>query len=1151
MNPVNEAILGAISTVVDNAVAKLQFDKTIKCVIVNADKAQSGEYKVKYYGDTFTAYSEDTSKVYRVNDNVYVKVPENNYDNKKYITEKIGLNGANTDPSLDETEGINKVDLVGISWDKIYHYPLGICLNVEHNTDTAIIYNNTDASISQDLEFQRYSADRNYFVLKGTFTTNFTEIPVEGNYGLRVTFKYKTPTDPNELKYRTLTYYIDHFSMTGNSYNYTNSSEQYLLLSVEGKYLLGIEKIELFQEGIVLENGGSICVDDILLQFVEPIEDYSTYSVNILTKEGIYLNNTSHTSISLEAQYKYKGVNILSESNKSNYSIYWFREDKKVGRFSEDYNAVAGIGWKLVDKDKIVINIGKNDVLTSMRYMLIIQYNDYTIKKVITVYQENSNYKLEMRFSQDKDNLSVAHLEVLATPADNSYEYFWVKENIDGVIEEIENQNKNLDFDLTNIYLSNIFYCSVYKGNYLIGTVNKEVSTDIQENDLEVTFTGGNTTFLYDESGDITLATAEATRELGFNLAWKNGKVSQYNAEWTVPPEEETMLTDFLFNEDKTILYYKLRPKYSAERTNNTVSLLIKLNDGREFEVRKEFIFLKQGNPGTNGTTFTTKIESSAPYLISGAVPVNTTRLSVTAYKDGELASSIGYTVNTSWSIPSVYSKTTQIVVDSNTGQVTAIGDKFGNKSYYANIVKATTRIYKGTESTTIYNYYPVIILKYTNNRNFEIISRVKEILYSSDGYNSNYASTTPFKANVDGITWSVLGDTGATFSTTNEGTFLEAPKKYLASNGALAISADISGNYIICPIVVTLDTYGLDWVNSWDGLTVDVNSSNGSILAPMIGAGEKNSSNQFSGVVMGVHSLNNETNYKDLINGLVGYKNGEASFGFMSDGTGFIGLSNKGRISFDGDKGTITSGNYSATDGMQIDLTKGTISSHNFKLNTGTVKIDSVANSKFNNYAFRVDGQDGKSVFAVYHNGKMYCENADISGKITAHDGYIGGWTIEDGQLSGGYLSAGTIYGTNIESASLESSYISGGSIDIGSNFSVDSGGNMTCSNADVSGTINSSSGTIGGFTIGDDTLTSGDLVIGEGLIRVGGSRILLERGLTLVGPNGGGTVRLNNGNVYIESSGSSSLLIGDDGSSGEGVWMNAKATNIVARFG
>lgn len=1123
MNPVNEAILGAISVVVDESISKLKFDKTIKCVITNADKAQSGEYKVKYYGDTFTAYSEDTSKIYRVNDNVYVRIPENNYDNRKYITEKISPSAGN-DLSLDETEGINKVDLVGISWDKIYNYPLGTCLNVENEKDSSIIYYNTDLNTKQDLEFQKYSVERNSFILKGTFTTNFTEIPKEGNYGLRVTFKYKTPTDSSEIKYRSLVYYIDHFSMTGNSYNYTNSSEQYLLLSVEGKYLLGIEKIELFQEGIKLENSGSICVDDILLQFVEPIEDFSTYSVNILTKEGVYLNNTNHVNIPLEAQYKYKGINILTESNKSNYSIYWFREDKKVGRFSEDYNAVAGIGWKLVDKDKIVININKNDVPTSMRFMLVVQYNDYTIKKIVTIYQENSNYKLDMRFSQDKENLSIAHLDVLATPEDNSYEYFWVRENIDGIIEEIENQSKSIIFDLTNIYLSSTFYCSVYKGDYLLGTVSEVVSTDIQGDDLEITFTGGNTTFLYDESGDITLATAEATRELSFNLTWKNGKVSQYSAEWTVPPEDETMLTDFLFNEDKTILYYKLRPKYGAERTNNTVSLLIKLNDGREFEVKKEFIFLKQGNPGTNGTTFTTKIEpasNSAKYLISGAVPVNSMRLTVTAYKDGELASSLGYAVATSWSIPNIYSKTAQIVIDSNTGQVTAIADRFGNKSYYSNIIKATTRIYKGNESTTIYNYYPVIILKYTNNRNFEIISRVKEILYGSDGYNPNYASTTPFKTNVNNTSWSILGNTGATFNFTDEGVFLEAPKKYLASNGALAISADISGNYIICPIVVTLDTYGLDWINSWDGLTVDVNPNNGTILAPMIGAGEKNSSNQFTGVVMGVHSLNNEVNYRNLINGLVGYKNGEASFGFMSDGTGFIGLASKGRISFDGDKGTITSGNYSATDGMQIDLTKGTITSHNFKLNTGTIKIDSVANGNRTNDAINIS-----NVFLVKHNGRLSCINAYIEGQIEADSGRIGGWNIIDGELTGGTLRAGNIYGSDIRGSYIEGNTIYGGSI---------SGAR-----------IEATSGNIGGFEVGTSSLNYGDLMLTDGEIRFGDAVISLDSGGAIGLYKDGASLRVGNGNVFGQDDYGQSFSL----QSGTFYLGNPREHNIVALF-
>lgn len=1117
MDNVNEKLLDAMSLLIENNNTKLRFDKTIKCQIVNADKAQSGEYRVKYFGDTFIAYSEDTTKIYKVNDNVFVRIPQNDMDNKKFITEKI-TNKNDYDTSLEEVEDIQKVDLIGISWDKIYNYPLNSCVDVLGQSNSKIIYQNTSLNYSPDSEFQKYSKGSTSFILKGTFTTNFTEIPEEGNWGLRVTFKYKTPTDGSNVKYRTSTYTIDHTSMTGNSYNYTNSSIQYAIFSVEGDFLIGIEKIELFQEGIKLKNGGSICVENLLLQYVTPIEDYSTYSVHILTKDGIFLNERNHRQITLEAQYKYKGQNILTKESMSNYSIYWFREDKRVGRFSEEYTKEGGIGWRKIDENKITIAINKQDVMTSARYKLVINYDDYWINKIVEVYYEDSTYSLDIVFSQDMQDLSIANLEVVINPTSNDYTYYWIKETIDGEIEELVDHNRILRFDITDIYLSTTFYCTIYKGDFLLGTVSKVVSTDVQESDLEVTFVGGNTTFLYDEAGDITLATAEEQRQLSFQLTWKNDKASQYSIEWILPPEEDTMLTGFIYNEDKTILYYKLRPKYNAERTNNTVSLIVRLNDGTEFEVKKEFLFLKQGNPGTNGTTFTTKIESNSDCLIFGDVTQNTMQLNIVAYKDGELASSLGYNIQTTWSIPNVYKKYSQIDVTSSGRVITT--NNFGNQNYYGNIVKAATRISKGQESTTIYNYFPVMILRYYRNRNYRIVSRVKDILYSSDGYNPNYASTTPWKANIDPTQWSILGNTNASMYQTEDGWFLQAPKKYLASDGPLAVMAKNSNNdFIICPIVTTLNTYGLDWVNSWDGLTVDIDPDKGTILAPMIGAGEKHSDNSFSGTVMGVHSLANEQQYSGQRNGLVGYLKGQASYGFFADGQGFIGLADKGRISFDGSSGTITSGNYSSTEGMMIDMTNGVINSHDFRLETGTIYMNAIPNARLTNVAIGIHKLGGNEyTFRVLHNGSLFAANADIEGKIVAHEGRIGNVRIDDTGLYGGYIegshlhagtitggtmsatsiSAGTMSGTVISGVTLEGENVNGGTIRGGYIYG------STITGGEINGAIINS---------GNVHITDSNILIGEGGIHWSGNAVRIHAG--------GSAWAVGNGNVYGEGTG------------------------------
>jgi hypothetical protein len=86
------------------------------------------------------------------------------------------------------------------------------------------------------------------------------------------------------------------------------------------------------------------------------------------------------------------------------------------------------------------------------------------------------------------------------------------------------------------------------------------------------------------------------------------------------------------------------------------------------------------------------------------------------------------------------------------------------------------------------------------------------------------------------------------------------------------------------------------------------------------------------------------------------------------------------------------------------------------------------------------------------------------------------------------------TLVGTNTiyihQGTRLLVDYIIGGSISqrnihlegyttVNDGFSIDLEGNMTCNNANVNGTINSEKGSIGGWTINNNGLTNGTVVI------------------------------------------------------------------------
>lgn len=84
-----EIFCQAVDTIVNQAVERLNFDKTIACTIIDASKASQGIYTVSDGSLEFDAMSSVTS--YQEKDGVYVTIPQNDFDQNKIITGKISL----------------------------------------------------------------------------------------------------------------------------------------------------------------------------------------------------------------------------------------------------------------------------------------------------------------------------------------------------------------------------------------------------------------------------------------------------------------------------------------------------------------------------------------------------------------------------------------------------------------------------------------------------------------------------------------------------------------------------------------------------------------------------------------------------------------------------------------------------------------------------------------------------------------------------------------------------------------------------------------------------------------------------------------------------------------------------------------------------
>ena len=245
-------------------------------------------------------------------------------------------------------------------------------------------------------------------------------------------------------------------------------------------------------------------------------------------------------------------------------------------------------------------------------------------------------------------------------------------------------------------------------------------------------------------------------------------------------------------------------------------------------------------------------------------------------------------------------------------------------------------------------------------------------------------------------------------------------------------------------PIIFYFNRYEMSNINAWDGNKVEI--GDGYILSPQIGAGAKESDNSFTGVVMGLKKLNSTGKVRK---GLYAYNKGTQSFMLDAEnGAAIFGKKeNGGQIIIDpsSTKALLYSGNYFSN----YDSSTGLPISYNTHEKAGMCIDLSTPEIRFGTGNFVVNKE----------------------GHITAKGGgEIAGWSISD---------------TKLVSADKKTALYSGGGdsderISVGnSKFVVYGDGRFKAANnnfsIDANGNINSTGGSIGGWTIGGNSITSG----------------------------------------------------------------------------
>lgn len=1036
MSNYSNNIMNSIDILTQSALRKLKYDITIKAIIKTIVDVKTGEYKVLYEGNLLSAFAKDDKTAYDINDTVYVKVPEGDFDNKLIIDYK--LRGSDLS-ALEVDELRNSMFEVSDDLLKVTD-EFGIASGITKSITLKIKdKDNQDKNIQiEDLSY--YSDKYEYVKLKATFRTQFFKTFVKGNYGLDFIFN-------GDEKY---SYKLDSTDFNGNPYYLVNNTEQDIIIQIPTAKLKGLEAINLYQNmdndyyasdsasilaivnkderseienknfqsyceriartikakhdlnnTIVVveadkikkdieinkekskyitnqdENAYNIFVKDIKLFFMEKVDLFNLpYYFRVKALQG---NDCAKSNLYFIPQLLSNGAEVSSNS-----TITWYEQDLTVDVASDNYDRAAGVGWKkdlkivsdTIKKEKPCIYnnslyVPQKSIPQIKRFKVIATYDKSTFDKVIEVV--NSVVANPYSLVYEDNSLKVQNA------AGKSITWYYAIGT--STFAKIDNSTDTLPLNDYAKYINVKFYCVVEDT-----ILEYDYTNEIVE-EITVTY-DGTSMFKYDANGKIDDTIYSSEYALTAKIAFQNGlSDKQYEIKWYAPDGNELAATDQKREiknsmvtqvrlDTKNSIRYNISSYYKQD-SNNTFKIKIITAD-KEYSFEKEITFIKDGDQGTNGSACALVIKpvDGREYLYHNTDNSDKSRginLKVFLYNAKD---------NTSSNI------TKELIKENITGYnvtCTLINEANGEKAIHIDYAKGSGNdvkdycyikiTYSVKDGPDIILCYPIdVVINKTEDKK-PILDIAKYIKYDALGMNPICRKE-------------ILGYTNESFNGTDS-QILIVNKGYLSPNshfpfdgieGFLALK--YNEDSVIHTIYFYKNSYGSTAINNWDGQKVHISDEKNKeqyILAPLIGAGTK-SNNKFTGVVMGYDSSQGM--------GLYGYKDGTSSFGFKTDGTGYIGAEASGRISFNGKNAVIYGGlSQNGTNSMTLNLYNYT--SDTEKINKNTLAID-------------IKGDSG-TTFSVDYSGNLFASKADIEGKITATSGKIGNWLINNDGLENG----------------------------------------------------------------------------------------------------------------------------------------------------
>lgn len=1055
MGDITQNLLDTISIMTKHAVSNANFDRTIQAVIMSCEDQALGIYKVKYQDSIWKAYSNNLSTKYSAGTSVYILVPGNDMSRNKTIIGTVNTLGENYINYISNEQNYieNGNSIVKV----LNEHQYGLCSY--KGTDNIILYN-SGASPEEDTFFkidkiaqQQYLKTSEYIILKADFRTNLSQQQRRGgNYGLQVIVECFNSNNEEEIIDEH--YVLDIDNMVGNPYTYAIPLTQKVYFPINSATIKKIKSIKFFSQSF--QQDEEILTEDI---FISNIEILGANTLTSQERQGTVLHfrlpkGYIFTEDDLDEPPATRTViaqirvlnKLLSSTEKVEY--YWFKQDATINAGSIYYSKYGGKGWKCLNQynstsdikflsDTNIFTIAKSQVPSERtKFKCVAIYNGTELSNTFQIINVDSQYTIEITCNQQPvfyPNVNTLSLVCIVKnrktnvqlSQGNTYNWRYITEYND--YNTLNNSTNILQIQSSMVRNYSDFYCSIYRAGDLIGTAAIRVTKNsVPQNRYVLSIVNGTQVFNYDEMGNspydlqndnhLTIPQLSFTvidvvtgldvtnqvKEIIWTIPLKNTLLIDQN-QVQIQDEEDADYREYTNLTNNFV--YRISNRYDATKKNNDIKVKIFIH-GIQLQGQTNFTFIKEGEPGTNGTGIVCRIVAKyrgqrvSGWLVAAVLnnryQFNWDDLYLQLWQDGEIIYSGRYieenlenennlvqkiewsilgNKDTSWfgireqedlTLPRSYVvkmirplSQNDINFNSSYGYNAGIIKatiQYNNRNYYA--LQPIVTIYTGTES--IHDYLG----------NLDRTSGFKYVTYSQDGENPLYDSENSFKiilknmSDIENITWMTRAskrisnnvfeevssnlkiDTYKSANLEKIQRFIKPTPIYDGISTTNCIIVKGTGFWIHIPVVLMYNRYGHKQLNDWDGVSINIDNDNNYILAPQIGAGIKNDTdNTFTGLLMGrVHNYNvNE----DKI-GLLGYKDGVRTI-FLDSETGRaeFGIEGAGQIIIDPSSinhAIIKGGNYSTTakTGMQIDLTNPQIKfgNENFVVNEDSLSL-------------------------------------------------------------------------------------------------------------------------------------------------------------------------------------------------------------------